>query len=297
MTEPVTRALAQLSTPLGQPGSGRLRYASAMTLYQNGRLSADALEVYRICSPRDGEDPVRLLKMRGLAREILSPAPASVEADILAFVEEADRYLATLPGPGIAEVRAGIAARRGLPVVERPAAANAVQAELMPTALAALQATHPALAVAIAAVTPHLEWITYDAYPADQIGVEFPKAHAYATVIGAEAPIYTQDFDFGLFLIAPDVLYRDHCHKAPELYAPLTGPHGWRFGPDQPLMIKQAHDPVWNDPYAPHLTKVGPLPFLSLFCWTRDTTAIADVIPALDWAELEALRLGHPSET
>ncbi len=35
----------------------------------------------------------------------------------------------------------------------------------------------------------------------------------------------------GLFVIAPHVLYRDHAHAAPELYLPLTGPHGWRFAP------------------------------------------------------------------
>jgi hypothetical protein len=88
------------------------------------------------------------------------------------------------------------------------------------------------------------------------------------------------------------VLYRDHCHKAPELYVPLTGPHGWRFGPGMPLIVKPAHHPVWNDPYAPHLTKVGAVPLLCLFGWTRDVAEVARVIPAPDWAELEALRLG-----
>ena len=87
------------------------------------------------------------------------------------------------------------------------------------------------------------------------------------------------------------MLYRDHCHAAPELYAPLTGPHGWRFGPGRPLMVKPAHQPVWNPPYPPHLTKVGPVPFLCLFGWTRDVNEVARVMPAADWPELEALRL------
>lgn len=47
--------------PLGLPGSGRQRYAAAMTLYQAGEISEAALEVYRICSPLDGQDPVPLL--------------------------------------------------------------------------------------------------------------------------------------------------------------------------------------------------------------------------------------------
>ena len=138
---------------------------------------------------------------------------------------------------------------------------------------------------------PHLDWITYDAF-GPSIGAGYAQGHAYATLIGDKAAISARDFDFGLFLIAPHVLYRDHRHPAPELYAPLTGPHGWRFGVGDPLIVKDAHQPVWNDPNRPHLTKVGPVPFLALFGWTRDVQAVAEVIPAEDWAELEALRLG-----
>ena len=83
------------------------------------------------------------------------------------------------------------------------------------------------------------------------------------------------------------MLYRDHRHAAPELYVPLTGPHGWRFGPGAPLIVKPAHEPVWNDPCAPHLTKVGPVPFLCLYGWTRDAQSVAEVVPAADWAALE----------
>ena len=52
--------------PLGLPGSGRHRYAAAMTLFQAGLISEAALEVYRICSPLDGQDPVSLLRERRL---------------------------------------------------------------------------------------------------------------------------------------------------------------------------------------------------------------------------------------
>jgi hypothetical protein len=111
------------------------------------------------------------------------------------------------------------------------------------------------------------------------------------SLIGEGAAIPAEDFDLGLFLIAPHVLYRDHAHPAPELYAPLTGPHGWRFGPGTPLTVKAAHEPVWNLPDAPHLTKVGPVPFLCVFGWTKDTHLPARVIPATDWPELEAMRI------
>lgn len=52
--------------PLGLPGSGRQRYAAAMTLYQAGVISEAALEVYRICSPLDCQDPLALLRERAL---------------------------------------------------------------------------------------------------------------------------------------------------------------------------------------------------------------------------------------
>jgi hypothetical protein len=280
-----------LAIPLGQPGSGRLRYSAAMAQYRLGRLSAEALEVFRICSPRDGEDPAGLLAARGLLGDLPALMPDVPGASLHVLIDEADRYLSTLPGPGVAEVRMGIAAARGGTVTLAPAP-NGVIAQHLVTALDHLLPTHPALAAAIAGAAPHLRWITYDGYPPAQIGEAFRTGHAYASIIGEEGAVPATDFDLGLFLIAPHVLYRDHCHKAPELYAPLTGPHGWRFGPDMPLIVKPAHDPVWNAPYAPHLTKVGPVPFLCLFGWTRDVAEVARVIPAPDWAELEALRLG-----
>ncbi|NUB46232.1 hypothetical protein GEU84_017715 [Fertoebacter nigrum] len=280
---------AHLATPVGQPGSGRLRYGAAMALYADGLLSAEALEVYRICAPLDAEDPAVLLAQQGLAVPEAVALPP--EAELRALIAEADRYLATLPGPGVAEVRMGLAGVRGQPFHPVPAPPNAVLAAHLAAALEPLALTHPALAMAIAATVPHLNWQTFDQYPAEQIGADFRSGNAFCIIIGQDGPIKAQGFDFGLFLVAPHVLYRDHHHKAPELYAPLTGPHGWRFGPASPLIVKPAHEPVWNDPDAPHATKVGAVPFLCLYGWTADVDSPAQVIPADDWAALEALRL------
>lgn len=252
--------------------AGRAAYAEAMALYQQGRISAAELDAYRIASPHT----------------TLPKTPRDPETALRRLVEEADNYLATLTGPGVAEIRAGLNHwRHG-----HATTAGAVVPTLnyLPAALAQLHATHPTLAHAIAQAAPHLTWVTY-AYDTD-IGTSFPANHCFASLIGADAAIPAADFDFGLFLIAPHVLYRDHHHAAPELYTPLTGPHGWRFAPDRPLIVKPAHKPVWNDPHQPHLTKVGPTPFLAFYGWTRDTASRARVIPAQDWPELEALRLG-----
>lgn len=273
------QALTDLAAPLGAEGSGRVRYGAAMALYAAGRIGPEVLEIYRICSPLDAEDPRALLRTRGLTltTDLLTPA-----ARIAALVAEADRYIATLPGPGVAEVRAGLA---GATPTEPATSPNAIIAAHLPTALAEVEPSHPSLATAIAGASPHLPWITYDKYDRAKIGEVFATGHAYAPL--ALGP----DYELGIFLIAPHILYRDHAHASPELYAPLTGPHGWRFGPGAALVTKPAHTPVWNPPHQIHATKVGPTPLLCLYGWTRDVTVPAYVIPADDWPAIEALRL------
>ena len=279
--------MSNLSLPLGAKGSGRARYAAAMELYLQGRISPAVLEVYRIASARDGQDPAPMLAEIGVGT-VMAPASAADQVDRL--IDAADRYIAALPGRGVAEVRAGLNLWRGGEVHVTPKA-NAVVNQHLAAALAPLRATHLALAQSIEAAAPYLTWITYDGYPPDEIGADFAQGHAYASLFGEAGNIVARDYDLGLFLIAPHVLYRDHHHAAPELYAPLTGPHGWRFGPQTPLIVKRAHHPVWNDAHRPHMTKVGPTPFLALFGWISDVTQVAQVIPAPDWPALEALRL------
>jgi hypothetical protein len=290
-------ALAQLLTPIGVPGSGRQRYAAAMHFNRKGQMSDAALEVFRILSPLDAENPAGLLQARGLGAEVPVAPPMTADVAINSLIDEADRYFAGFSGAGIAELRTGLSRWRVGPVTMGKGKANGVLDTWMGPALAALTPTHPALATAIAGAVPYLDWITYDDYPRSEVGEDFATGHAFASIFGESAAIPALDWDMGLFLIRPDVLYRDHCHLAPELYAPLTGPHGWRFGPDRPLMIKPAHEPVWNPPNRPHLTKVGPTPFLCFFVWMRDVAQPAHIIPARDWAKLEALQLTTPSET
>lgn len=277
---------AELAGAVGPKGSGRRRYGAAMALYQQGDLGDAALEVYRICSLLDGQDPAVLLAELGLA--VPGVPVDTAEVAIRALITEADRYLTALPGSGVAEVRAGINKWSG-GTVRVAGAGNAVLAAHLDAALMPLRATHPMLAQSIAGAALQLNWITYDGYGAG-IGADFAAGHCYASLVG-DGAIAAAGFDFGLFLIAPHVLYRDHAHAAPELYAPLTGPHGWRFGVAAPLIIKPAHQPVWNDPNRPHLTKVGKVPFLAFYGWTKDVDQPARVIPAADWAELEAMRI------
>lgn len=280
----------RLGLPLGSAGTGRARYARAMACHVKGRLSDAQLEAYRVAAASDTRPPEPEFAARGLPVPQDLPGDGSSGPGIL--LDEISGYLRALPGPGVAEVRAGLAAaRRHRPVEAAAPMHNAVVAAHLPAALAALKPDHPALADAITAAAPHLGWCSYDAYDPALIGGAFRRGHAFASLIGAEGGLPEVDFDMGLFLIAPQVFYRDHHHPAPELYAPLTGPHGWRFGPGRPLVRKPAHQPVWNPAGRPHAIKVGAVPLLCLYAWTRDIAEAARVIPANDWPELEALHL------
>lgn len=59
---------ALVNTPLGEPWSGRTRYAAAMYFYKRGELSAEALEVYRLCARLDTKDPRPIIRERGVGK-------------------------------------------------------------------------------------------------------------------------------------------------------------------------------------------------------------------------------------
>lgn len=62
---------ALINTPLGEAWSGRTRYAAAMYFHKKGEMGAKVLEVYRICSRLDFEDPLSIIRDRGFGKEWL----------------------------------------------------------------------------------------------------------------------------------------------------------------------------------------------------------------------------------
>jgi len=213
----------------------------------------------------------------------------NAELTVRRLIDEIDRYLGSLKGAedGITAIRQAIAMHAKGPF--KPNDARPPICASFDEALKdARKAGNGALADAIIAAKPSLAWVTYDAYPRELIGERFPKAHAFVSLIGGDAPFAAADFDLGLFLIEPHTLYRDHRHPAPELYAPVTGPHRWRFGIDDPWQSLPANVPVWNEPERVHATLVGDHPFLAIFAWTRDVHLPSRVVPAPDWREIEA---------
>ena len=152
----------------------------------------------------------------------------NTEDIIRSLVAEIETYLSGLEGPGIPTVLEGLRKGAKGPVILTRGHTLPV-CDRLDTALQAMGKT--SLAKAIDDARPFLSWVSYDAYPREEIGARFADNHAFASIIGEGCPLEAKDFDLGLFLIAPNLFYRDHHHAAPELYAPLTGPHGWRFNP------------------------------------------------------------------
>ena len=206
------------------------------------------------------------------------------ETVIRSLVAEIETYLLRLNDPHITTVLEGVNKWARGPVA--PAQGHTLPVcDHLDAALESMGKTP--LAKAIDDARPFLSWVSYDAYPRDEIGAHFADNHAFASIIGEGCAFEAVDFDLGLFLIAPNLFYRDHHHAAPELYAPLTGPHGWRFKPGDPLVWKEAHEPVWNRAWQPHATMTGATPFLAVFCWTKDTSQPAKIITSSDWPNLE----------
>lgn len=63
---------AQVNTPVGEAWSGRARYAAAMEFYQRGQMSAETLEIYRICCRLDHENPLDVLRRWKVGAEWLA---------------------------------------------------------------------------------------------------------------------------------------------------------------------------------------------------------------------------------
>ena len=174
-----------LHTPLGWPGSGRQRYAVAMGLHRDGLMSDAALEVYRICSPLDRQDPEQLLLDQNLpipAKPTLAAATA-----LHSLIAAIDSYLATLKGPGVAEVRARLNAQR--PDSFTPAAGQDtpdITAHLVH--LAQLDPTQPVFAMALRNACPYLHW---------------QPNPGLAQLIGVNGPWVAADFELGIGLADP----------------------------------------------------------------------------------------------
>jgi hypothetical protein len=72
MMDRASQQIEFLRMPVGEPGSGVVRYAAAMHFYQSHLMTDEVLEVFRICAPDDNRDPIAELAHLGIP----DPIPA-----------------------------------------------------------------------------------------------------------------------------------------------------------------------------------------------------------------------------
>ncbi|HVJ40532.1 MAG TPA: dimethylsulfonioproprionate lyase family protein [Dongiaceae bacterium] len=210
---------------------------------------------------------------------------------LLALADAIDSYIDTCPlqHRELVDIRRRLRERLR-PTTVAPIAPTAERprgTELQPALDLARDQGAGAIVDALGAAGAYLEWVSYDSYPAADIGSHFPRRHRFASLIGPVDPSWSHDFDCGLLWIAPQTLYRDHHHPSPELYLPLTGPSLWRFGTDRPWIERQAGELIWNGANVVHATLVKEAPLLCLYAWTANVDAPAQVVRAADWHDIE----------
>ena len=200
----IAAALRRVATPVGLPGSGRLRYGAAMALHAAGVIGFAALEVYRILAMTDAEDPVRLLAARRLRPP---PVPAFDPAAALADLAEAvEARLARHPAGEVAGLRRALAAARlAAPPRQRPAALPCGHAAHLAAALSA--ADDALLAAALVQAAPALGW------------GEESGGLAAAPLLGPAAPLTSDLAEIAVILLAPGA---GRAGGTPTLWLPLS---------------------------------------------------------------------------
>ena len=215
--------------------------------------------------------------------------PVALLREIRDLLRERDRQV-----PGVHEVVAGV--ERHLDATHSALAENPVlpQERRALLALCIAGVTAPALqpiAVKIRGVCQRLTW-RVDAglfYPqGDNVGEGYLRNNMHCELIGPNGCVFHDDtFSLGLFMLAPQTLYRDHAHVAPELYLNLTGPCGWRLDREDWTDLGPG-SLVWNPSGRVHATRTYDQPFLSVYSWTQHVNSLCRVVPMDDWEEIEA---------
>ncbi len=138
----------------------------------------------------------------------------------------------------------------------------------------------------ISAALTSLKWNIDDGEFYDknsQIGEDYLLGNMNTELIGPRNGIFqSNELRLGLFLLEENIFYKDHKHKAPELYVNLTEGTKWRFE-DLKWQDNNPGTIIYNEPFKVHAMKVGAHPFLSVWCWPKDSTEKCILVPKPDW--------------
>lgn len=76
----LTAQLRLLRSPVGERGSGLVRYAAAMFFYRHNMMDAGALEVYRAFAKEDTADALPVALAQGCALDVAITMPVKGDA-------------------------------------------------------------------------------------------------------------------------------------------------------------------------------------------------------------------------
>ena len=118
------------------------------------------------------------------------------------------------------------------------------------------------------------------------IGKHYLKGNMNSELIGPiNGSFKSNEFRLGLFLLEPNIFYKDHKHEAPELYLNLTNGTHWRFR-NRTWQEKSAGSIIYNKSNMVHAMRVNEVPFLSIWCWPYNSSKKCVLVPRKDWIEL-----------
>lgn len=123
--------------------------------------------------------------------------------------------------------------------------------------------------------------------PGTNLGAGYTNCNLHTLLVGPDGcSFHLEDFLLGIFVLGPKTLYRDHKHKARELYLNLSDRSGWRFEGAE-WTDYQGGSVIWNDSNKPHATRVYEKPFISVFAWTENISSKCTLVFRDDWEEIE----------
>ena len=119
------------------------------------------------------------------------------------------------------------------------------------------------------------------------IGQQYLNGNMHTEFIGSKHGAFKSDeLRLGLFLLEPNIFYQDHKHEAPELYLNLTKGTEWRFE-KTPWQEKDSGSIIYNEPFRVHAIKTNRLPFLSVWCWPKNSVKKCIVVPQCQLNEFD----------
>ena len=115
-------------------------------------------------------------------------------------------------------------------------------------------------------VSLSLPWTTA---PLGKLTGHMDGRYTFASIVGPNELIHSDQIRFGAFLVAPNTFYPSHWHAAEEIYMILSGTAQWNIA-DGEFLDRRAGEIFRHESWQKHATRTGPQPMLALWAWHGD---------------------------